>query len=184
MNFWYAARDNEIFVDLDNPRALTRALSVLRRALRRKVGSLTPLESLLVESVWLYPSSSEGHFHLVIVLRRDMCFYKRVAWSLWLATDRIRAAYVLMRYMHTYGSRHEILVSKKPYGFRRHDALCQCEGKHKSKAVTDRCPALADLLGNHRSDDYFPRNRDQKRYPPARFQFGEIPISRLRGWRP
>jgi len=187
--FWYVARRNEIFLDLDSGRSITRALSVLRRALRVRPNAKTPINKLDVESVWLYPSSARNHAHLIIVLKNPMAFHQRIAWSLWMGGDQLRAAYVMERervmrfppYPETF-SGSELLAVRMPYGFRSPDSMCMCKEKHKPKWVTEACPALKEILGDHRSDDYFPRNRDKVRRPPVRFAWGKVPLVNLKNW--
>jgi hypothetical protein len=184
--FWYVARPNEIFVDLDSPRAVTRALSVLRRALNVKKNAKSPLNKLDIESVWLYPTETEGHSHLIVVLKYELRVHYRLAWSLWMGTDQIRAAYVLERFRYFFNSESspvELFCARQEYGFRKPDTFCFCKEKHKKKHVTDQCDALARILGNHRSDDYFPRNRDTKERKPVRFAPGKIALTRLRAWK-
>jgi len=192
--YWYVAKPNEIFLDLDSGPSITRALSVLRRALSVTPSAKTPLNKLDIESVWLYPSVEPKHAHLIVVLKDAMEFYRRVAWSLWMGGDQLRAAYVMEREARvswegflpsvcTFGNPSELLAVRKAYGWRTPDATCGCKAKHKPKPVTDRCPALMEILGEHRSDDYFPRNRDKVRRPPVRFAWGKVPLSNLRAWR-
>lgn len=179
--FWYWARPYEIFVDLDSGRAITRALSVLRRALQVKRYAATPVNRLHIESVWMYPSLEKNHAHLIIVLKKDLPFTTALAWSLWMGTDQIRAAYVLERRKRC--SIGELLCVREPYQFRKPDAVCSCKRKHKEKPVTDRCPALLRLLRDERSADYFPRNRDKTPRPPVRFAWGKVPLQNIRQWR-
>ncbi len=192
--FWYVARPNEIFVDLDSGKAISRALSVVRRALLVKPTAKTPLNKLPIESVWLYPSGTEGHAHLILVLAKELTVIEKVSWSLWLGTDQIRAAYVIERFLafwrsadvrsgrSDYEIQAEILATHEVYGFRKPDTFCYCKDKHKKKSVTDKCDALERILGDHRSDDYFPRNRDTKERESVRFPWGKVPLTNLRRW--
>lgn len=200
--FWYVARPNEIFVDLDSPAATTRALSVLRRALNVKRTAKTPLLKLGILGVWLYPSEAEGHSHLIVVLKNNLSFIDRTAWSLWLGTDQIRAAYVMERFL-SFACRNdasipdgwvdsvidnpsfptELLSVRHEYGFRKPDTFCFCKEKHKKKHVTDKCSALVAILGDMRSADYFPRNRDRVKREPIRPPWGEISKTNLKRWR-
>lgn len=189
--YWYVARENEIFLDLDSGRAITRALSVLRRALSVRPNAKSPINRLDVKSIWLYPSLEPKHAHLIIELNNPLGLMRRVAWALWMGGDQLRAAYVMERFAAQSDSypfqgmepAAELLAVRKPYGWRFHDDICECPTKHKAKRVTEKCPALRRILGSHRSDDYFPRNRDKVRRPPVRFAWGEIPLSKLKSWR-
>lgn len=181
---WYISQANEMFLDLDSGRAVSRALSVLRRALRNNVS----WNKLPVKSVWLYPSVEPRHAHLVIVLKQPLPFYERVAWSLWMGTDRLRSAYVMERYrwgnkLLPFSGEAELLSVLKPYGFRKPDAVCDCKEKHKKKSVTDKCSAMKLLLGEQRSADYFPRAKDRKKRKPVRFAWGRIPLTNIKEWR-
>jgi hypothetical protein len=174
MTYWYVSRPNEIFLDLDSRKARTRSLHVLRRAMATK--------RLSVESVWLYPTITDDHSHLIVVLREPLPFLLRVSWSLWMGGDQIRAAYVLERYRQGF-EEAELLCSKMTYWFRAADDVCSCEGKHKAKSVTDKCSALKKILGDHRSADYFPRNHDRIARQPLMVEWGKVPKSRIREWR-
>lgn len=178
--YWYVARPNEIFVDLDSNAAISRALSVVRRALNAKrVGG--PLNYLPIESVWLYRSQAKGHAHLIIVLKSPMEMQTRQMWALWMGGDPLRVAYVLERYRRC--GKGDLLASRVQYGFREFDEYCECKEKHKPKHVTEKCSALFRILRVHHSDDYFPRNRDKKKRKPVRFAWGRIPLTNLKRWR-
>jgi hypothetical protein len=166
--YWYVARSNEIFCDLDSKRAVARALNVLRRAIRKKM--------LDVEAVFFYPSLS--NYHLVVVLNEQMCTVDRVNWALWMGSDRLRSVYVLARYRRGVWKSPDILCTPRQWadGFRFMDDRCDCKSKHKEKRVTDKCPAMKRLLGDERSGDYFPRNTDRKeRTKPLKMPWGRVP---------
>lgn len=192
MWYWYVAKPNEIFLDLDSGRAITRALSVLRRALNVKPSAKAPICKLPIKSVWMYQSVSGGnHVHLIVVTDPAIHqnFHRKVAWSLWMGADQLRAAYVMQRFEWMFDPDcdasplgYELLATHRPYGFRKPDAVCRCKEKHKPKHVTDKCPVLIQLLGNARSHDYFPRNRDRVRRAPVRFAWGQVPLSNLKRW--
>lgn len=176
MNYWYTARTNEIFLDLDSRRALRRALSVLHVAVRRK--------RLRLASVWLYKTAQKNHFHMIVVLKTNYTA-PRLAWSLWMGNDRLRAAYVLARMFdgNVMQGAGDLLVTKTPY-HRKPDFKCQCSGKHKPESVTRECPALRHFLGASHSADYFartgPMNPDRGK---TRFRWGRIPLQQIRNWR-
>ena len=185
---WYVCRSHEMFLDLDSRGALTRALSVLRRAMRgpsvKENGTpcVFPFTNRLnVESVWVYPTTKANHFHMIVVLKNALPFELKTCWSLWMGADQLRAAYVFERYRHRC-FRTDLLASRQAYGFRDHDFECVCRAKHKSKSVTDKCPALRWMLGAHRSADYFPRNKDRRRRGPLSIEWGRISKRKLLHW--
>lgn len=186
--YWYTATSSEIFVDLDSKRALQRALSVLRRAVQKSrylpiiSDSRYPFQnSLHVQSIWVYPSQTANHFHLIIVLKNQLPVQTRIAWALWMGGDQLRAAYVMERWRHG-NIRPELICTTTRYGFRIPDNVCHCQKKHKQKQVTDACPALRDILDEHRSADYFPRNQDRERRGPLRVEWGKLSKRRLLTW--
>lgn len=176
---WYVARPHEIFLDLDSRRALTRALSVLRRAITYKYAFEN---RLAVQSIWLYPTESESHTHLILVLAESLPFVVRVAWSLWMGGDQIRAAYVMERLRRGIEF-PELIATRREYEFRPADLMCKCSSKHKRKNVTDQCPALKEYLGDQRSADYFPRNLDRVEREPLLLPWGRVSKRRLIEWR-
>lgn len=203
--YWYVARSNEIFVDLDSRRALSRALAVLRRAvtreskLRQAAGTdrfrlggdnlrtvhenYPPFENLLsVDSAFVYPSPTKNHVHLIVVLKDSLPIKLRACWALWMGGDQLRAAYVLERARHGLQA-VELLTARKPYvDFRPFDDVCGCKEKHKRSSVTEKCEAMNRLLGIHRSADYFPRNKDRKRRAPLKVAWGRLPKRLLMDW--
>ena len=178
MNYWYGARSNEIFLDLDSHRAVNRAIGVLRIAIRRKL--------LIVRSVWLYQSSPR-HYHLIVVLDHALLFVDKMAWSLWMGNDRLRVAYVMRRFINKDGCSScliDLLVAKSPYGFRTvPDATCKCKKKHKPKAITDKCPSMKMLLGDQRSADYFGRTGRRPSNGKIRLPWGRVPLCRIKEWK-
>jgi hypothetical protein len=172
-NYWYAARANEIFLDLDSNRAIARALSVLRLAVIQK--------RLPVRQVWLYSTLTTHHAHMIIVLRGNMSHESRLAWSLWLGNDRLRTAYVLYRLrLGVPGA--DLLVSRMRY-FRMQDALCLCTDKHKEPSVTDKCPAMEMFLCGYRSADFFARVGHPPPKRKIRVPWGRVSLKQLREWK-
>jgi len=172
MNYWYSSRDNEIFLDLDSNRAIARALSVLRLTIRKR--------ELDIESVWLYGTPTKHHAHMIIRLKRNHSWEERLAWSLWLGNDRLRAAYILQR--HIMGiSHHDLLIAKTPY-YRTPDAFCNCEEKHKPKEVTSRCGAMQFLLGGQCDADYFTRTGKAPPRHKIRVPWGRVSLKQIRNW--
>ena len=187
INYWYYSRSNEIFLDLDNKKSLSRAFNVLSKALRR--GELD------IENVYLYPTATEGHVHLIVVLGHDMPIVSRLAWSLWMANDRLRVAFVMERFQQYMGEffsweipiesfRGDLLVGARHY-HRFPDDRCTCVEKHKAKEVTSQCPAMARLIGSDAaSADYFTRTGRVGLPPVDSFlvSWGRVSKTRLRKW--
>lgn len=176
LNFWYAARDNEMFLDLDTPRQLRRALRILRLARMSN--------RLKVEDCFVYPSSGSGHTHLIVVLMCPLFSEDadlRPQWSLWMGTDPLRVAYSLERTRR--GLPSDLLVARQTY-HRAPDAECGCAEKHKAERITKHCPALRKLLGNDAAADYFPRVRSERKQLGRIFiASGRVTLSQLKTWR-
>ena len=175
MNYWYDARPNEIFLDLDSRRSLNRAINVLRLAMTDR--SKKP--KLPIKNLYIYPSATAGHAHVIIELGGPLRVSKH-AWGAWLGNDRLRLAYVLGRQDILGGG--DLLISKQQY-YRAADAVCQCRSKHKDPKVTDACPAMVRLLGSHRSADYFYRTGATKPIGKIRIPWGRISKRQLREWK-
>jgi hypothetical protein len=173
VNYWYSARSNEIFLDLDSNRAIARALSVLRLTIRKR--------HLKIDGVWLYSTPRHGHAHMIIRIKEDLSWMSRIAWSLWLGNDRLRAAYVLRRHGEFELDHHDLLMGKSIY-HRTPDAFCKCKQKHKKKSVTDKCEAMIHLLGDYRSADYFTRTGSPPPKKKIRVPWGEVSLTQLRNW--
>jgi len=148
LNYWYAAKSNEIFLDLDNRRAISRAFNVLSKAVRRG--------DLHVKGIYIYPSSTKGHVHVIIVLREVMTIIDRLAWSLWMGNDRLRVAFILKRCIDEIPN-EDLLMGNRRY-HRPPDDICACTGKHKDMKITGKCEAMARLIGREAAvADYFTR---------------------------
>lgn len=174
MNYWYSARPDEIFLDLDSNRATARAFSVLRLAIRQK--------KLPVQDVYLYPTPTPGHAHMIIVLKRPVHFGDKAAWSLWLGNDRLRVAYMLKREL--LGLCHsDLLICKNSIYHRAADWTCECKEKHKEKHVTDNCLAMRLLLGDQRSADYFSRTGKAPTRRKIRVPWGKVALKQIRNWK-
>lgn len=187
-NYWYNSRPNEIFLDLDSRRSLNRAINVLRLAIsdngrrlkQRTLKAIMPqYPKLSIKNIYIYPSATSGHAHLIIELNGPLWVSKH-AWSAWLGNDRLRLAYVLARQDILGGG--DLLVSRQQY-YRPADAVCTCRTKHKDPKVTDDCPAMIKLLGSHRSADYFYRTGSTKPLKKIRIPWGRISKRQLREWK-
>jgi len=204
INYWYSAQPNEIFCDLDSKRALTRALHVIRRAMQQHRNGKRHEEKhangLSVKDVFVYPTGRKNHFHMIVVLHQPLPAELRAMWALWMASDRLRAVYVMERIRRLSSWRTlaswmldnrevapqqnaDLLVSSRRY-HRLPNQTCSCTQKHKSDAVNANCEALQALLGTHATADYFPRNVDRKTRGPVRFGFGRISKTSILRWKP
>ncbi len=186
MNYWYSATDKEIFLDLDSRASLLRALKVLRVALRLGSGqcecSHWPFtEGLNISDVFHYSTGRPGHSHVIVRLEDSKSQDLRNMWALWLGSDRLRATYVFKRWR--YGLEHsDLLVSTREY-YRPANETCECPEKHKRDEITRSCPALALLLGEHATADYYPRVGDSKA-GPLRVPLGRVSKTLLmKGWK-
>ncbi len=179
LNYWYYSRPNEIFLDLDNKRAVSRAFSVLAVAVRKR--------HLHIKSVWMFASETPGHVHLIIVLSYDMAQMVKFGWQLWLANDRLRTAFILERWRcdpSLTNFRGDLLVGKIRY-HRKPDDLCYCEGKHKDKTVTGNCPAMARLIGKEAATaDYFTRTGRVGYHPVDSLlvPWGRVSMASIQKW--
>lgn len=174
-NYWYAARPNEIFLDLDNKRAVSRALNVLAIATEKR--------ELSVKQIWMFASGTVGHVHIIIVLRRRLDPIERMAWSLWMANDRLRVAFVLERWLLCVPNA-DLLVGKIRYHRKAND-ICVCEGKHKDKTVTGNCPAMERLIGKDAATaDYFTRTGKvgYKPVEPLLVPWGRLSLASIQRW--
>lgn len=191
-NYWYAARPNEIFCDLDSKKSLLRALRVVRSAIiereqfvvsagvRERVTSGNRL-LLDVRTVHYYPTTRPGHGHLIITLNNAYDAETRARWALWLGSDRLRACYVLQRIAESCIYSADLLVTSRKY-HREPDQRCACKEKHKTKKVTDHCAALRRLIGSQASADYFPRVGTARKIKPFRVPIGKISKTKLIRW--
>jgi len=169
VNYWYAARPNEVFLDLDSRKALMRAMKILRK-------------SEGVKAIYHYPTSRAGHCHVIVVLAGVMSAKDRALDALWMGSDKLRACYVFSRIEFGFSAVADLLVTKRPNYHRKPDSSCSCEGKHKAKEVTDNCPALQELLGPYRSHDFFPL-AGHERMSMIRVPVGRVPLKLIRTWR-
>lgn len=176
-NYWYAARPNEIFLDLDSRKSMTRALRVL------KVWMKDPAKFGLpqVKEVYHYPTGRERHCHVIVVLDAPYGhFHSGVTLALWMGSDRLRAAYIFQRqnFVPVYA---DLLSGSRRY-HRDPDFTCECGDKHKDRKVTDDCPALKTMLGAFRSANFFPRV-GHKKIPLLRVPVGRVPLTTIKRWR-
>jgi len=167
---WYVGRGNELLLDLDSERALGYAMDRLERNIEE--GFLRVKEDPYVER-----SSTPGHYHMIVTLRKPLDAVDRAVWELHLGGDLVRAQYNLMRISRGVNGTSDFLIADRPYpGFRPPDGVCRCpEEKHKEKTVTDKCPVMRELLGRECSAQYFAIR------PKNSIPVGRIPLSTFGG---
>lgn len=175
MKYWYAARPNEVFLDLDSRRALLRALKVIRAYRRQK------RPTIIIDEVYHYPTGRPGHCHMVLVLRHSLEATKRAELALWMGSDRLRACFVMARIGAAFKDHADLLVTSRVY-HRPADQQCMCSGKHKRKSITNKCHALRMFLGPWRSFDFYPRAGKQW-MKPFRVPIGRVSLESIRLWR-
>jgi hypothetical protein len=152
MNYWYVARPNELFLDIDNaPRSLKHARARLQGAI--ECGKLNVL------NVAVLPSRSENHIHAIITLEESLIDYERYAWEVILHGDIYRACCNIMR-THNDIPAADILISpcwmfRNGSGYARQaDDECKCHPKHKA-SIMETCPAAKRLRGKFRNAGFF-----------------------------
>lgn len=185
--YWYAARPDEMFLDLDSPAKQRRALRVLKMALGTSWDRLVNSQrnDLEVSQVYMVPSLTKGHVHAVVRTKHAMAPLVKVSWSLWMGGDPLRSAYAIERFRAGLTIQELIAAPAGPFlAYRDIDAICECDGKHKEERITKKCPALLKLLGKeHAAADYFPRVRNErKNLGPLIIEWGRVPLSRIRRW--
>lgn len=146
MNYWYVARDNELFLDIDKmERSLPHARSRLQGAI--ECGRLP------VRSVEMYPSQRNGHCHVIVTLARKMHDVERFAWEIILHGDIYRGCCNLLRWSNAVPA-NDVLISPSRFRHRRPNAICQCNGKHTAE-VMEHCTAALALRGADRARGFF-----------------------------
>jgi hypothetical protein len=169
-NYWYVSRFDEIMIDLDakNNDRLMAALGRLR--------GLIESDEIEIRSVWLFPSPTKFHFHLILqtpgILLPEQ---QKTALQLYLFSDVFRTCCNLMRISRKHPN-PDLLITPanlwKDFNFyRMHDASCYCDKKH-SYEIMEKCKAAILLRGELRAFNQF-----SKPVSPAGFfqkKFGMI----------
>jgi hypothetical protein len=159
MNYWYVARPNELFLDIDNvSRSIKHARARLQGAI--ECGRLD------VQFIMQRPSKSKNHLHVIITLNEPYVLpVARAVWEIILHGDIYRGCCnVIREYANVPAP--DILISPfdhfgntdysetiKPQ-IRMSDDKCDCEGKHKA-SVMETCPAAKRLRGEFRNVGFF-----------------------------
>jgi hypothetical protein len=159
-NYWYIAKPDEIFVDLDGDRA-NRLQTVLARI--RGIMEGTFFE---IQEVWMFPSNQDNHFHIVARSRKIIPAQYRFALQLYFFSDVFRTCNNLVRHLDCPGA-YDVLISRldwKNLGFYRWpDATCNCEEKHSHNVMTN-CTAAKDVRGQKRDKIYFDKPIDPENF--------------------
>lgn len=115
------------------------------------------------DSIWIYPSDRELHYHIFVRLNSPMQILERCIWQMYLRDDFFRGINGLMRAWRQYQSGSfkpgpSLLITSEPYkGFYRlPDYACRCKKKH-SPEVMEICPVAKRVRGNSRCAVYFPK---------------------------
>lgn len=161
MNYWYVARPNELFLDIDN------VSKSIRHARARLQGAIE-CGKLDVAHVMQRPSRSKDHLHAIVILNRSICYIERCVWEVILHGDIYRGCSNLMRAFNNVAA-YDILISPWPcfnfqdekdddrnltYKQRDHDDFCNCPTKHTA-AVMLACPAAKRLRGEMHAVGFF-----------------------------
>lgn len=137
--YWYIARPNELFIDLDHPvggplRRLSHATARLRGAIAA--------HKLSVSDWYLYNSETPWHYHLMVRTEHDMSPAGRAMWEARLADDGYRHLMSLARLVATAGEHtYSLLIApeiRAEYP-RKPNFVCKCDSKHKGSTM-EMCP--------------------------------------------
>jgi len=150
-NYWYISTPKEVFIDLDGDRT-NRLVTVLAR-----IRGIMESHKFPIRNVWMFPSQSDNHFHLVLSLNHECSIEVRTALQLYCFSDVFRTCNNLMRYERMPAA--DVLISNlnwyKVFGFyRMPDSSCLCKGKHNNDAM-QKCVAAKELRGKERAFIYF-----------------------------
>lgn len=173
VNYWYSAKGNELFLDLDRPYRVNRAMNVLHSWLNDRK------EFPEIRYVEHYRTKTEGHEHFVIVFEEEVDFLEKLSIRLLMLDDPIRVGFIVGR-IARYCDADDLLMSRVLY-HRSPDAVCECTEKHRAYDVTWNCPALKKLLGPYRSMDPFPRTGKPLR-EPIDLAFGRLNLEQIKHW--
>lgn len=151
---WYVARDNELFIDMD------RYAESIHHAGRRLQGAIDG-KYLDVREVYAYPSQTNNHAHIIIVLgenhkTKDKMHYgeiQRYVWEMLFHGDIYRCASNIFRRVYSVGS-PDILITRRIL-HRTPDFDCECQNKHSKLEVMKNCPAATALRGIARTMQFF-----------------------------
>jgi hypothetical protein len=138
MAYWYIAHRNELLIDLDDYSRPAKTGGpwgeiFFRRRLRQAILG----RKLDVKQVFLAQSNSKGHYHAIVVLRRNMGIFLRLVWQLHLGSDLYRGRADLARAARGIAAPSLLIRSKPISGFRQADAVCTCTAKHDTEKQSE-----------------------------------------------
>lgn len=157
MNYWYVARPNELFLDIDNAsRSIKHAKARLQGAI--EYGKLD------VARVMQRQSKTKNHLHAIATLNNPITDIERYVWEVLLHGDIYRACSNIMRGIHGVPA-PDVLISPYPtfqsidgngysWWVRGFDDSCDCDGKHTAYWM-GQCPAAHRLRGEKRLSAFF-----------------------------
>lgn len=160
MNYWYVARPNELFLDIDN------AARSLKHARARLQGAIE-CGKLRVNYVSIRESKTTNHIHCIVTLFDELPEIQREVWAVILHSDIYRGCASIMRSCFAVPN-PDILISSfayfssdEPYPFaagtwnkRNANDSCSCNSKHNA-ATMQNCPAAIRLRGDFRNAGFF-----------------------------
>ena len=148
MAYWYLARAYELLLDLDEYGRPAKSGGPWGEVFfRRRLRDARASGKLNVEAVYLAHSSTERHFHAIVVLWQDMPEIERLIWQLELGSDLYRGRADLMR--AALGQAAPSLLIRNhlmPDFYRSPDYECPCQAKHITSENPD-CPIWRRFRG-------------------------------------
>jgi hypothetical protein len=147
--FWYVARDNELFLDVDN---VERVIHHLRQRLQGAI------EYKRLDVAHVYRQRSQGkngqHEHIIVTLNNKIPPVERFVWEIILRSDLYRGCNNIMRHLRGIGA-PDIFISRSDcFFFRPYDTFCYCTKKH-SPEIMEKCPTAEILRGDYRAQGFF-----------------------------
>lgn len=170
--FWYVTRDDELMLDIDGTVAGS-ALGPTRIRLEAAIDS----GKLAVSAAWIYRSGTNGHFHVILKMAREMPSIHRYVWEMQLRGDLYRGRCNIMRWVE-YVPAPSLLISPRPWRSfpREPDAACECNGKHTFEAM-GKCPAHLQLRGPDGNISPFGALRSRRHVSPLKGTDGPISVA-------
>ena len=142
--YWYAARSDELLIDLDSQTLLEIALKRLAK----------PELDIRASQMFLTESATKGHFHMAVRLRENVAEVRRMLFQLYLMDHVYRSVKNFDRALNNV-SAASLLISPHNWAngglnrtkfWRSPDAICHCLlAKHKSHKAILSCPAHVTL---------------------------------------
>jgi hypothetical protein len=130
--YWYVARNDELMIDCDGAILLEIAQKRLERS------------GLSVKGIFITPSFSEDHYHLVVRLSKPMGTIERQVWQLFLMDHTYRSVNNLFRALAKIPAPCLLISPERKWlwtspwkpglsdrFWRQPDAICECKEKHK-----------------------------------------------------